>query len=73
MNWSTGQPGYLTYHRPVRKKMEERYEPALEQVVPPVLNPAVDDARTKVADRAASRPRGLKSFLKVGLPLVLIG
>ena len=66
-------PGNLTYHRPVGKKMEEQYEPTLEQVVPPILNPAVNDARTKIADRAASCPRGLKSFLEVGLPFVLIG
>jgi len=51
----------------------ERHEPALEHFIPSILDPAVNDARTEVTDRAASYPRGLEPFLEMGLPLVLIG
>lgn len=49
------------------------HEPSLEHIVPPVLGPTLNDPRTEIADRAASYPRGLESFLKVSLTLILIG
>lgn len=47
--------------------------PSLEHIIPPILDPTLNDARTEIADRATSCPRGLEPFLKVGLTLVLIG
>lgn len=78
---------YLSHQRPVDRTRErgtnaERgdrirkelwHEPSLEHLVPSILDPTVNDARTEIADRTASCPRGLESFLKVGLPFVLIG
>jgi hypothetical protein len=56
-----------------KKEKEERYEPALEQLVPPILDPTVNDAWTEITDRAASCSSGFEPFLKVGLSFVLIG
>jgi len=56
-----------------RRGKEMWHGPSFEHLVPPILDPTVNDARTEIADRTASCPRGLESFLKVGLPFVLIG
>lgn len=56
-------------HRPVRVSIES----TLEHIVPPILDPAIDDTRAEIANGTTSCPSGLESFLKVGLSLVLIG
>lgn len=56
-------------HRSVRVSIES----TLEHLIPPILDPAIDDTRAEIANRTTSCPGGFESFLKVGLSLVLIG
>ena len=49
------------------------HEPALEHLIPPILDPAVNDAGAEIADGVASCSGGLKAPLEMGVPLVLIG
>jgi len=55
--------------RPIRVCVES----TLEQIVPPILDPAVNNPWTEIPNGAASSPRGLKPFLEVALTFVLIG